>query len=60
LNTDTDLIDERIEFISNYCKDMISFTYLQNKAPFIAAELERQALRETIKDQLRPYFIDIN
>jgi uncharacterized protein (TIGR02646 family) len=59
LNSDTDLIDERIEFISAYCNDMISFTYLQNKAPFIAAELERQALRETIKEQLRSYFIDI-
>ena len=59
LNNDTDLVDERIEFICDYCTDAISFIHLQNKAPFIACELERQDLRETIKEQLRPYFIDI-
>ena len=48
LNTDTNCVKARQSWIMNFCRDEISFSFLKRRAPFIAYELERQALVEKI------------
>ncbi|MCP4214194.1 MAG: hypothetical protein GY765_06035 [bacterium] len=40
-------------WVMDYCKGYITFAYLKIKAPFIAAELERQDLRQRIQDIMK-------
>lgn len=50
LNTNNSFVEERQEYILNYCSGRFDFTYLKEYAPFIAYELERQGLVERIKE----------
>ncbi|MEP7137131.1 MAG: hypothetical protein ABI904_19565 [Chloroflexota bacterium] len=45
-------IRSRLRWVRDYSANEINFDYLQKNAPFIAYELERQGLRETIKEIL--------
>ena len=45
-------IRSRLRWVRVYSDDEITFNYLQKNAPFIAYELERQGLRESIKEIL--------
>lgn len=45
LNEDDELVEERMAYFKNYTEGHISFSYLQNQAPFIAHEINRQGLR---------------
>ncbi|GAB3883355.1 hypothetical protein [Spirosoma agri] len=49
LNTDQDLVEERIEYITSYIKDDCSLIHLERWVPFIAYELKRQKLELKIK-----------
>ena len=49
LNTDDDIVTERIEYINDYIKGDLSFNQLKRWVPFIAYELERQNLTKLIK-----------
>lgn len=42
-------IHSRSRWIRDYCSDSISYEYMKRNAPFIAYELERQGLRQSIK-----------
>jgi len=44
LNTDDQLVNERVEYVDNHKKGHISFQYLKKQAPFIAFEMERQGI----------------
>lgn len=44
LNSDDKLVEERIGYVENFRNGHISFAYMQQKAPFIAFEMERQGL----------------
>jgi len=44
-NDDDELVEERMAYFQYYIKGDISFDYLQQQAPFIAFEVERQGLR---------------
>ena len=44
LNTDDDLVAERIHYYQNYQNGVIPLNYLQEKTPFIASEIIRQGL----------------
>jgi len=48
LNADETLVQSRLQWMLAYCDGHISFKFLSRVAPFIAFEIERQA----IKDQL--------
>lgn len=49
LNDDESCVRARSEYVMFYCSEDISLNYLKSKAPFIAFELERQGLTETIR-----------
>lgn len=42
----------RAKYIESYCRGKVTFEYLQDEAPFIALELERQNLRTAIRDMM--------
>ena len=44
-NEDDELVEERMTYFRAYQNGDISFDYLQNRAPFIAFEINRQGLR---------------
>jgi hypothetical protein len=52
LNDEGTCLKSRIKWISDYCGDHISFEHLRAHAPFIALELERQALTAKIKTMM--------
>jgi hypothetical protein len=49
LNDEGTCLLARINFIDLYCRDIVSFPYLEQEAPFIAFELRRQRLTSKIK-----------
>lgn len=53
LNADETLVSSRLRWILDYCDDHISYHHLQEKAPFIAYELRRQGLVETVRIMFR-------
>lgn len=50
LNDDEKCVEARVGYVLDFCRGDITFRYLENKAPFIALELERQDLIETISE----------
>jgi len=48
-------IKSRERWINDYCKNEFVFVYLKKKAPFIAYELERQGMVDTIKSIFRGF-----
>jgi hypothetical protein len=50
LNDEGTCLKSRFRYIEVYCKNEIAFFHLQHEAPFIAMELERQGLRDGIRD----------
>ncbi|MEH1849625.1 MAG: hypothetical protein V7L25_32800 [Nostoc sp.] len=48
LNDDDDCVKHRQDWLIQYCKGKITFEFLKETAPFIAYELERQNLVESI------------
>jgi|ERR1051326_3212873 hypothetical protein len=50
LNDEGTCLKSRQKYIKDYCKGCVNFQYLQQDAPFIAYELERQGLVQTIND----------
>lgn len=48
LNQDEDYVQERCSIVLMYADGDISFEFLKRRYPFIAAELERQDLRENV------------
>lgn len=50
LNDESTCLKSRLRYIKNFCQRCINFTYLENNAPFIAMELQRQGLVDTIND----------
>jgi hypothetical protein len=48
LNTDTNCVNARQNWVADFCNNEISFPFLKRRAPFIAHELERQDLVEKI------------
>jgi hypothetical protein len=49
LNTDDSLVQMRFSLVRNYSKSFITLDFLEGHYPFIAAELKRQGVQETIK-----------
>ncbi len=49
LNTDSNLVDTRIEVLKGFANDEYPISHLENKYPFIAYELKRQAMETRIK-----------
>ena len=54
LNDDDDLVQNRCNILVYYALDDVSFKYLRDHYPFIAAELERQGIVITVKEMFRP------
>lgn len=50
LNDEDTCLKTRAKYIESYCRGAIDFPYLQEEAPFIAMELERQGLEEGIRE----------
>lgn len=50
LNEFQPIVDERNEWLKQYCLNKMSFSALEKYSPFIAYELKRQNLVEEIKD----------
>ena len=48
LNDDDDCVRHRQDWLMRYCEQKITFEFLKETAPFIAYELERQNLVDTI------------
>jgi len=48
LNEDEPCVNARLQWLLNYCDGHIDLVYLKRNAPFIAYELERQGLVNTI------------
>ena len=44
LNSDDDLVNERMTYFDEYRKGEVTFSHLKKRAPFIAFEVERQGL----------------
>lgn len=53
LNDDDQLVQERANLVQLYADDDVSFDFLERRYPFIAYELNRQGLKDTIKTRLR-------
>lgn len=50
LNDEGTCLASRFHYISALCRNEISFDYLRRAAPFLAAEIDRQGLGDTIKE----------
>jgi hypothetical protein len=50
LNDEDTCMKSRAKYVEDYCKYKITFDHLACEAPFIAQELERQGLVETIRE----------
>ncbi len=48
LNDDEDCVQARQQWVEDFCNDEINFTHLVKKAPFIAYEIQRQGLVDSI------------
>jgi len=48
-----DLLEERLEYLRDHCVQDCPFLYLERKAPFLAHELRRQNLVETIREIMK-------
>jgi len=48
LNKDEVLVNSRLNWVLSYCEQQFSFEFLGRRAPFIAAEIERQNLKDTL------------
>jgi hypothetical protein len=53
LNDESSCVKARREYVDCYCRDDITYEYLASHAPFLAKELQRQGLRESIKKMWR-------
>jgi hypothetical protein len=53
-NSDEGCVESRQHWLEAYCRYDISFTHLESRAPFIAFELKRQQLQETIRQIMLP------
>ncbi len=53
LNDDEPLINTRLRWVLEYCDSHIDFDYLKRMAPFIAYEIERQNLQDTVSRMYR-------
>jgi hypothetical protein len=49
LNTDDALVQMRFSLVRNYSKNFITMDFLDGHYPFIAEELKRQGVQDTIK-----------
>lgn len=49
LNDDETLINSRLRWVLEYCDREITFSHLRRRAPFIAYEIERQHLKQSIR-----------
>jgi len=49
LNRDDTLVQQRFDIVRDYSKGLYPLELLKTRYPFIAAELERQGLQDTIK-----------
>ena len=52
LNHDDLCVQNRLRWILDYCKNEITYDFLRKNAPFIAYELERQELVDTISSMM--------
>ncbi len=50
LNDEATCLKNRNEFVWCYCKRQITFAHLERQAPFLAKELVRQGLTDTIQE----------
>jgi hypothetical protein len=48
LNDEGTCLKARLRYVKNYCKQQISFLHLKNEAPFIAREIQRQGLVQSL------------
>lgn len=53
LNDEGTCLKSRVQWLSDYCSDHITFDYLRRRAPFIASEVKRQGLLATIRNIFR-------
>lgn len=53
LNSDDNMVQERLNIIKDYSQGHIDFDFLQRRYPFIASELSRQNLKENIGDYIK-------
>jgi hypothetical protein len=49
LNSDDTLVQFRFSLVKNYSKDFITMEFLEAHYPFVAIELKRQGIQQTIK-----------
>jgi hypothetical protein len=54
LNDDGTCLQARLTFVMDYCNADVTLDFLRRRAPFIAREIERQGLRATLKDVMKP------
>lgn len=52
LNLDDSLVQTRFNILQSYSKGNIDMAFLEGFYPFIAAELKRQGLQDSIKGQI--------
>ena len=50
LNDEGTCLKARLRYVRYYCLQMIDFRYLENDAPFIAGEIRRQGLVDSLTD----------
>jgi hypothetical protein len=53
LNDDDALVNFRFCIVQDYAKESLPFSFLRKRYPFIALELERQNLKEKIKERFQ-------
>lgn len=54
LNDDDNLVQNRCNILVFYSQGDLSITFLRKRYPYIASELERQGIVETVKTMFRP------
>jgi hypothetical protein len=53
LNSDDNMVQERLDIIKDYSQGHIDFDFLERRYPFIAYELLRQNMRDDIKNFIK-------
>jgi hypothetical protein len=56
LNDDDAFVQRRCDIIMDYVRKDIAFNFMQRKYPYIACELQRQNLIDTVGQYFKPFF----
>jgi hypothetical protein len=54
LNDPASCLEQRAQYVEDYCRGLVTFDFLRRDAPFLAAEIQRLGLIDLIKEMM-PY-----